>query len=114
MINFSQLTGKVEHCLGKYPECRNSDIKLFNAVIYEFPVYNKYLLKDVTGEMQKPLAVNLIDLYNLPKASDVERIRRKFNEKGQYLPTDPAVTEERRKNEKKCREHFSPSNPSRG
>jgi len=112
-MNFNNLIGKVKYCLDKYPETRNSDIKLFNSIIVEFPIYNKYLHKNEDGTFKKPLAINLLDLYEIPKQEDIARIRRKFNEKGFYLATDPNVIDGRKKRETQWRNRMSPSNPSK-
>jgi formiminotetrahydrofolate cyclodeaminase len=96
MINYKNLKGKVEYCLDKYEECRNSDRKLSNAIIVNF-YHSK--LKEIDGQH----FINIIDRYEIPKDSDIERIRRKFNEKNLYLPTDINVVRQRKINEQEWR-----------
>ena len=102
------LKEKIKYCLQKYPETRNSDVKLTNSIWVEY--YNKYLIRDECGN----LAVKLIDLYELPTQESVKRIRAKLNEQGFYLPTSEEVLKQRRLLEKKYRLEYSPSNPSKG
>ena len=105
MIN---LKDKIIHCLTKYPETRNSDIKLTNAVWIEF--HNSKILK-IDGKNY----VALTDLYELPREDNVKRIRAKIqNEDNLFLPTDINIAKQRKKNEEKWRNYFSPSNPTKG
>jgi len=90
----------VEYCLEKYPDTRNSDIKLTNSIWFEF--YRDELI-EVDGE----LAVKLLHLYKLPKEDNVKRWRAKFqNEKGLYPPTDPEVLRKRQRQEEKMRDEL--------
>lgn len=88
-MNIKTLKYKVGYCLNKYEEARNSDIKLANAVIYEF--YNSKVT-DINGE----LWIKLNNIYDVPKFSDIERVRRKFNEKLMYLPTNKEIAIQRK------------------
>jgi len=102
------LKQKVEHCLTKYPETRNSDIKLTNSIWVEY--YSKYLKRDDKGN----LMVRLLDLYELPTQESVKRVRAELNSNKKYLPTDKNVLKQRRLLEKEYRYKYSPSNPSMG
>jgi len=101
------LKEKIEYCLQKYPETRNSDIKLTNSIWVEY--YGDKLIK-----INDRLLVHLTDLYELPTQESVKRIRAKLNEQGFYLPTSEEVLKQRRLLEKKYRLEYSPSNPSKG
>lgn len=101
------LKSKILHCLEKYPETRNSDIKLTNAVWYEFH-------NDKIKRIDDKNYVALTDLYDLPTQESIKRTRAKLNSEGKYMPTSQEVLENRRLLEKKYREEYSPSNPSRG
>lgn len=87
-----QLKRQVEFCLQQYPISRNSDIALMIYVWQNF--------YDVQHE------VTLKRLYDLPLHESVKRIRAQFNQKNQYLPTDPTVIKARAKNQKKWRQHL--------
>ena len=101
------LKKKIEYCLQKYPETRNSDIKLTNSIWVEY--YGDKLIK-----INDRLLVHLTDLYELPTQESVKRIRAKLNEQGLYLPTSEEVLKQRRLLEKKYRLEYSPSNPTKG
>lgn len=103
------LKDKVLHCLSKYPEARNSDVKLTNAVWYEFH-HSKVKIVD------KKLYVLLEDLYDLPRASNCQRLRAKIqNEEHKFPPTSETVRKARKIEEFWwCREMGDISNPSRG
>ena len=92
----------------KYPETRNSDIKLTNAVWIEF---HNSKLKQIEGKY----AVVLTDLYELPSQDDVKRIRAKVqNNLHKFLPTSEEVSKQRKIKEIWWHREMSPSNPSRG
>jgi len=104
MIN---LQIKVEHCLAKYPDTRNSDILLTRAVWWE---YHNSSIFEHNGRK----AVHLDDLMDLPREDHIKRLRAKLNEAGKYLPTDEKVIKQRRLLEKVWHQEMSPSNPSKG
>lgn len=90
------LKDQVEHCLKNYPETRNSDIKLTVCVWYEF------------GNIQSAFPIgSLKELTNLmlemPHEDNIKRLRAKFNEAGEYWPTDWVVAKHRRINETEWR-----------
>jgi hypothetical protein len=102
------LKEKIIHCLNKYPDTRNSDIRLTNAVWYEF--HHSKLIRLDNGE----LAVKLVDLYELPREDMIKRTRALLNSEGLYLPTDEKILKQRKLLEIEKRIEFSPSNPTRG
>ena len=107
-----KLQDKIEYCLNKYPETRNSDIKLTNAVWIEF--HNSKLLV-VEGAIFTQYAVKLTELYDLPSQDDVKRIRAKIqNNLHKFLPTSEEVIKQRRIKEKYWHNEMSPSNPANG
>lgn len=82
------LKKQVEQILSKYPETRNSDIKLTLFIWREFyPTY----LKMIDGRAY----VKCSDLFNLPREDNVKRIRAKFNADNLYMPTDLDVIKQR-------------------
>jgi len=96
------LKEKVKHCLEKYPETRNSDIKLTNAIWYEY--YRNKLFLDYRDNSSGDLAVRLKDLYNLPREDEIKRIRAYFqNDKKLYLPTSWEVARRRKWKEEEWR-----------
>lgn len=107
-INYKQLSGKVEDCLKKDKKSRNSDIRLYNYLLLNFPIYRDKLEVNTNGNYSIPL----IARYELPKEEDVCRIRRKLNSQGKYLPTDEEVIKQRRLLEKEWHNEMSKSNPS--
>lgn len=83
------LKGQVEYCLRAYPETRNSDITLTIQIWREF--YPERMRK--LGER---MAVELKDLYDLPREDNVKRARAYFqNDKKLYLPTELSIAKRR-------------------
>lgn len=68
------LKKQVEYVLGNYPETRNSDAELNQRVC---GIFKKDPFKH---------------------SSSIERVRRKFNERGKYLPTKQEIAEKRKIN----------------
>lgn len=102
MINLKK---KIEMCLNKYPEARNSDITLTEKVWWEF---HHSKIKEIDGESY----VKIKDLYDLPREDNIKRLRAKLNSEGKYMPTSPEVLKRRRLLEQQWHEEMSPSNPS--
>lgn len=103
------LKEKIEECLEKYPETRNSDVALTNAIWLEY--YKEWLFPAPDGNA----AIRLSDLHELPNQDDVKRFRAKIqNEERRFLPTDPDVIEKRRLNQQAWYIAMQPSNPARG
>lgn len=100
-----KLKDKIIHCLKKYPEARNSDIRLTNSVWIEFN-YSK--IKIIDGRPYIALA----DLYDVPTQESVKRVRAELNSNGLYLPTSEEVLKQRRLLEVVYKEKYSPSNPA--
>lgn len=95
------LKSEVEHCLREFPDTRNSDIKLTNAIWVTF--YSGRLKTDENGNW----VVRLLDIYDLPHEDNVKRIRAKFqNEKKLFLPTSKEVAKQRKINEEDWRKHL--------
>lgn len=88
----------VEEVLRSSDRVRNSDVLLVLAVWYKN--CKSLLFKDSDGDW----CIKLKNIFNLPRASHIERIRRKFNENKLYLPTDPKVREARNISEQDWRE----------
>ena len=84
-----KLTVEVEEILRNIPETRNSDITLMIEVWKRF--YKNKLKVAKTGQH----GVYLEDLYYLPREDTIKRIRAKFNENGQFYPTDWEVAKAR-------------------
>lgn len=102
--NFSMketIKEKVLKCLELYPDSRNSDVKLTNAVWVEF-YHSLLFIKDGV------LAVKLLDIYKLPNQDIIKRWRAKIqNEEGKFLPTDPEITKKRQRREEQIRKDLN-------
>lgn len=100
MSKIKNLKKEVLFCLEKYPETRNSDIKLTNAIWIEFYAYR---IRKVDGEW----VVRLIDLYELPTEDNVKRVRAVVqNEEHKYLPTSEEVRRKRKIKEEEWRRYL--------
>ena|SRR5579872_4000508 len=84
-----KLIDMVRNTLASHPETRNSDTKLAIELWVRF--YPEKIKKGSNGS----LGIYLEDLMDLPAASAIERYRRKLNEQGELLPTDPEVLKAR-------------------
>jgi len=96
---YENLKDKVEYVLRTYPTSRNSDELLWWLVL-------KIFYPDVYEEFRKGVKRGYIPydvLKKIPKFETISRIRRKFNEKCMYLPTDEEVLNRRKRGEKKWR-----------
>lgn len=68
---------------------RNDDIRLTQVLWYLF--YKSRLI-----HQNNEYLVRIDDLFTLPREDHISRIRRKIqNDRGEYLPTDPAVRKKR-------------------
>ncbi len=92
------LKEQVEEVLKNNEETRNSDIALTIEVWKLF--HSKYIKKGQGGD----LGIYLEDLYKLPSQDGIKRYRADFNAHRMYLPTDPAVFQKRRLNERAWKE----------
>jgi len=102
------LKKKIEYCLEKWPETRNSDIYLTRAVWWEF--HNSKVFKH-----DGRTAVYLEDLMDLPREDNIKRLRAKIqNDEHRFVPTDELVCQARRIEEFWWRGEMSRSNPSLG
>lgn len=92
------LKPRILYCLEKYPDSRNSDVKLTNAIWVEY-----YSHKMFRNELNQWCVV-ISNLYEMPRQDDVRRLRAKIqNEEGKFLPTSPEVIKQRKINEEKYR-----------
>lgn len=90
------LKDQVEYCLTKYPETRNSDIKLTICVWYTF--------ENITDRFPIGSLKELTNLMlEMPREDNIKRIRAQFNQDGKYWPTDLLVAKARRINETEWR-----------
>lgn len=78
---------KVGMVLQMYPETRNSDKKLFIQYVITYH-------DNLVGEYD---SIQLKDLFYIPSYDLISRLRRSFQEKDIYLPTDPEVMRNRNK-----------------
>jgi len=82
------LKRKVLYCLEKYPETRNSDIKLTVAIWSEY--HRQHIFKDERGEW----CIKIRSLEELPTQDDVKRWRAKIQNnpnKPMFVPTDKII-----------------------
>lgn len=79
----------VDRTLSVFPETCNSDVELVTKLWVTY--YPNQIRKGSNGE----LGIYLKDLWEVPSASAIERYRRKLNEDGKHLPTDPNVLKAR-------------------
>ena len=91
--HLKKIKDKVAFCLENYPDSRNNDIDLtwyvrttFYGIIFDY--------------------VSREQMHKLPTQETVKRIRAKFNEYGEFMPTDPKVWKQRKLNEEQYREIF--------
>lgn len=91
MYKLKTLKGQVEYCLKWNKKTRDDDMVLTIDVWREF--------YDVRGEV---IAIN--NLLKLPRENNVGRIRRKFQERGKYMPNSLEIVKKRKLNEDKWRE----------
>ena len=96
-INIAKLKGKVEYVLQQFPPTRNNDMALTLRLWAQF--YSHLMVRETPhGSQLEPTewTVSLRTIMQLPREDQVSRIRRKFQEEGLYLPTDPEVLKKRR------------------
>lgn len=91
--NARKLKGQIEYCLEHIPETRNSDLHLTIQIWKEFyPEKMRFL-----GER---MAVEVRDLYDLPREDEIKRIRATIqNEEKRFPPTSWEVAKQRKWNE---------------
>lgn len=90
MKNFKQLKSQVEKILKKYDKAKSSD-KWLTYKLW----CNEYPGKVVNTPNGK--AISFDDMMSLPDEQTITRIRRKFNQQGLYLATDPVILARREK-----------------
>jgi len=89
LIEFKQIKQIVVQILEKYEQARNNDWILIHLVLREIAKQDPELKK------YWPNFIPFSLLQKLPAAETITRIRRKLQEKGQFLPTDPKVMRKR-------------------
>lgn len=77
----SKISKQVEALLEKYEICRNSDSNLIIGILHLNGVYLSH------DDREKIRGIHF---------ESITRERRKLQEQGKYLPTDPAVARKRR------------------
>lgn len=88
---------KILEVLEKYPETRNSDIRLTQAIWY---FYYQPIIKVIDNKQY----IALKDLSELPSQDDIKRIRAKIqNDEHKFLPTNWAIAKLRKWNEEDWR-----------
>ena len=87
------LKSKVEYILSTIPETRNDDTLLALQVWHSL---RSDLFLSLEG--REGLYIRAKDLLDhLPNHDNISRIRRKFQEEGKYVATDPEVFRQRQK-----------------
>ena len=84
-----KLKEQVEYCLKHHPETRNSDIELTLAI------WREYYPEKVHRSLKGVEVIKTKDLFTLPREDNVKRYRAKFNEAGEYLPTNEEILKRR-------------------
>jgi hypothetical protein len=92
MINKS-LKKKVLDVLSRYPEARDNDVKLCNALWYEY--YNNFLRRNEDGD----LYIRLKDMYEVPLQDDIIRLRRVIQNDEKKFQASELIKQERFKAE---------------
>ena len=78
---------RVEYILENYPESRNDDFYLWLLYVRTFDKNLSNYIKFIPYRLIK----------NAVKFETISRVRRKIQEEGRLLPTDPKVLEKRRR-----------------
>lgn len=98
------IENKVEYCLQKHEQTRNSDKSLYNAFLVEF--YREFLV-----ELNGGWVIPIMDLYDIPPQSQISRARRRIqNDKRKYPPTDIKIAKKRGWLEEEYRQYYKPIN----
>lgn len=89
-MKINALMAKVESQLAAHKMARNDDKYLCAYIWVHF--YSNILISDGGRNW----SLRLEDILKLPSQESIARCRRKFQEKGKYLPTDWKVAQKRR------------------
>jgi hypothetical protein len=100
MARRNEVKRMVESCLQRFPETRNSDVKL------TIKIWEEYFPQRIFKSERGMPAIELYNLFDLPREDNVKRIRAKFNEFGKYLPTSWEVAKQRQIEEGVWREYI--------
>jgi len=93
LLEFASTKELVERILEKDTQARNSD---------KWLIYNT--INAICQKFNRKLFIPY-DLFNsFPSYETISRCRRKLNEQGKYLPTDPEVIKRRAKRERAVRD----------
>jgi len=96
-MKFKELKIQTEKCLEDLPETRDCDIKLTQAIWWNY-------YKDFIKIFGKNYCINLKDLYNIPSQSNITRARRKIqNDELKYLPSKLEIARKRQIKEEEWR-----------
>lgn len=91
-ITGGTVKGNVEILLGRNPDARNSDSYLYYLYVHE--------ILGVAISYQEWLKISQVSFES------VRRVRQKFQEEGLYLPTDPEVARQRKRNETEIHDFY--------
>ena len=101
MAKRGEVTKYVEKCLQDFPETRNSDVEL------TIRIWKEFFGQRIFNSPRNVPAIELHNLFDLPREDHVKRIRAKFqNDEGKYLPTTWKVAKQRQIEEGKWREYI--------
>lgn len=110
------LKPKIDFCLANYPEARNCDKYLFNAVIINYYKECVEVFPDNRIKGNK-FMLDLRNIFKIPSYDHITRVRRKIQNpnqktgyKGKYPPTRPDVLKKRGWMEEEVRK-FVGANP---
>ena len=87
------LKTKVEDILKRYSEARDNDVKLCNALWFEY--YNQFIRKNEDGD----LYIRLKDMYEVPLQDDIIRFRRVIQNEEKKFQASQEVKDGRFKKE---------------
>ena len=95
-----QVKDKVEWCLKNKEVTRNDDMLLVLSVWKnfhrnDFTSYIRLCMNSMEMDIRHVFQGVRGEYKNLPSMESIRRVRQKFQENGEYLPTDPKVTKER-------------------
>jgi hypothetical protein len=93
LLEFASTKQLVGNILAGNEKARNSD---------QWLIY--YVLNTICQKFDKKLFIPFELFAEFPQQESITRTRRKWNEQGKYLPTDPKVIEHRRKRQRAVRD----------
>lgn len=93
MSRIKEMTEKVKRVLEVYPETRNDD-RLLTLMFWKMYYPTQIIIVQVYGRDTE--VVRTSSVLDLPSEDKIGRVRRKFQESGQFLPTRWEVAKQRR------------------